>query len=59
VGLSDPLDRDLIGVAGQRIEAFVVIGEGYKQNYPRLQRAKAVWDPHDIFNHAQSIQLPG
>jgi FAD/FMN-containing dehydrogenase len=27
----------------------------YKENYPRLQRVKARWDPHDIFHHAQSI----
>ncbi len=31
----------------------------YQGNYPRLQKAKAAWDPHDIFNHAQSIKLPG
>jgi FAD/FMN-containing dehydrogenase len=30
----------------------------YKENYPRLQRAKAIWDPQDIFNHPQSIRLP-
>ncbi len=30
----------------------------YKENYPRLQRAKAVWDPHNIFHHEQSIELP-
>lgn len=30
----------------------------YKENYPRLQRVKATWDPGDVFNHAQSIQLP-
>lgn len=28
----------------------------YKENYPRLQRAKAEWDPHDIFNHKPSIR---
>jgi FAD binding domain/Berberine and berberine like len=30
----------------------------YLGNYPRLQQVKAGWDPHDVFNHAQSIQLP-
>ncbi len=31
----------------------------YKENYPRLQRVKAQWDPLDIFNHQQAITLPG
>ncbi len=30
----------------------------YKDNYPRLQEAKARWDPLDVFNHKQSIELP-
>jgi FAD/FMN-containing dehydrogenase len=30
----------------------------YKENYPKLQRVKARWDPLNIFNHKQSIQLP-
>jgi hypothetical protein len=30
----------------------------YKDNYPRLQRIKAAYDPCDIFQHAQSIKLP-
>lgn len=30
----------------------------YKDNYPRLQRAKATWDPQNIFRHTQSIELP-
>ncbi len=30
----------------------------YKDNYPRLQEAKARWDPLDVFNHRQSIELP-
>ncbi len=28
----------------------------YKDAYHRLQRAKARWDPHDIFRHRQSIK---
>lgn len=31
----------------------------YKENYARLQRVKARWDPLNIFNHQQSIALPG
>lgn len=31
----------------------------YKENYARLQQVKARWDPLNIFNYAQSIQLPG
>lgn len=31
----------------------------YKENYPRLECVKAEWDPNDIFNHHQSIELPG
>ena len=30
----------------------------FKENYPRLQRAKARWDPRNIFHHPLSIQLP-
>lgn len=29
----------------------------YKENYPELQKVKQRWDPHDIFNHAQSIRI--
>jgi hypothetical protein len=28
----------------------------YRQNYPRLQRVKARWDPRNIFHHPLSIQ---
>ena len=27
----------------------------YGDNYARLQKAKAFWDPHNVFHHAQSI----
>ncbi|MFY1694317.1 FAD-binding oxidoreductase [Solwaraspora sp. WMMA2101] len=30
----------------------------YKDNYRRLQRVKARWDPRDLFHHAMSITLP-
>jgi FAD/FMN-containing dehydrogenase len=29
----------------------------YKENYPRLQRIKAQWDPRDVFRHALSIRV--
>jgi FAD/FMN-containing dehydrogenase len=28
----------------------------YKENYTELQKVKNRWDPHNIFNHAQSIK---
>jgi hypothetical protein len=31
----------------------------YRGNYPRLQQAKARWDPRNVFHHALSIALPG
>lgn len=30
----------------------------YGENYPRLQRVKAAWDPTDFFRHDQSVRLP-
>ncbi len=30
----------------------------YKDNYPRLQRVKARWDPRNAFHHAMSIESP-
>lgn len=30
----------------------------WKDNYPRLQRAKQRWDPADVFRHSHSVCLP-
>lgn len=30
----------------------------YKDSYKRLQQAKKLWDPHNIFRHHQSVRLP-
>lgn len=30
----------------------------FKDGYPRLQQAKARWDPRDVFRHALSVRLP-
>ncbi|MGW1739020.1 FAD-binding oxidoreductase [Nocardia sp. NPDC001965] len=30
----------------------------YGANYPRLQQVKARWDPHDVFRHRLSVELP-
>ncbi|MEO8334881.1 MAG: FAD-binding oxidoreductase [bacterium] len=30
----------------------------FKDNYPRLQRLKALWDPRDVFRHTLSIRKP-
>jgi FAD/FMN-containing dehydrogenase len=29
----------------------------YQENYPRLQRIKARWDPRDVFRHALSVRV--
>ena len=30
----------------------------YGDNYPRLQRAKQLWDPLNVFHHTMSVELP-
>ncbi|USX52531.1 FAD-binding oxidoreductase [Lentzea sp. HUAS12] len=47
--LADPA-WNTSGVSAQRLY--------YQDNYPRLQRIKAKYDPHNVFRHALSIQ-PG
>lgn len=47
IDLSDP-KQNTSGVAWHELY--------YKGNYPRLQRAKADWDPRNIFKHAQSVR---
>ncbi|MGV9823245.1 FAD-binding oxidoreductase [Nocardia xishanensis] len=48
-GVADP-DANLSGIPWHELY--------YKGNYARLQSVKSAWDPHDIFHHPQSIQLP-
>jgi hypothetical protein len=31
----------------------------YQGAYAKLQEVKAHWDPGDVFNHRQSVRLPG
>ncbi|MFG3660744.1 FAD-binding oxidoreductase [Streptomyces sp. NPDC047706] len=31
----------------------------YGENYARLQKVKAAWDPRNVFHHRQSVELPG
>jgi FAD/FMN-containing dehydrogenase len=28
----------------------------YLDNYPRLQKVKAEWDPHNVFHHGHSVR---
>jgi FAD/FMN-containing dehydrogenase len=45
--LADP-DLNTSGVPWQTLY--------YKENYPRLQRVKARWDPRNVFRHALSVR---
>lgn len=45
--LADPA-WNTSGVSAQRLY--------YKDNYPRLQRVKAKWDPRNVFRHSLSVQ---
>lgn len=47
VDLADPA-CNTSGVSAQRLY--------YKDNYPRLQRVKARWDPRNVFRHALAIE---
>ncbi len=45
-----------LNYADRRLENY---GQDYwAGNYPRLQNVKAQYDPQNIFNHPQSVQLP-
>ncbi|WP_069885824.1 FAD-binding oxidoreductase [Streptomyces luteocolor] len=47
IDLSDP-DHNKSGVPWHALY--------YKDNYPRLQKAKATWDPRGVLRHAQSVK---
>jgi FAD/FMN-containing dehydrogenase len=47
--LADPA-WNTSGVSAQRLY--------YKDNYPRLQRVKARWDPRNVFRHALAVEPP-